>query len=824
MRRDSRTSRSIHMALGLISLGTLMGGSSAMAETRHLTYPDILAYLTDLTLLPEIQDGVTCKQFSSYDRASKYDPATDTYIRWDANGDHGQYIRIDEETGEGVMAEMEGPGSVFRIWSANPQGVIRFYLDGDTEPTYEWDFHKLCAGEIEPFIRPLVYKRDPAKMMSASNVYMPIPYAKSCKITAYTPHKKKKKRAPDQYYIINYRQFPSDWTVDSFQLPLTSAQSDALEQTAHAWSNPGQTTNHPLNRFASATTTLPPGDSVTALELEGPSVIHQFRMKLDSKERWAGRKVMIKVYWDGEDEAAISVPFADFFGDPLLSPYKSYPMGITESYHYCYFPMPFRKSARIVLENDGHDQATVDSVIVHRTQEIPDDWAYFHAKWRIEINGRTFDYPLLDVKGTAGKLVGICLYPYNHHGGWWGEGDEKVYVDGEKFPSWFGTGSEDYFGDAWGMRTMHNPSHGFPQPREGSHAKELFANYRWHLADNIPFTESFFMTMENYAALPHTDVKNDYASTAYWYAMPGGEDFFEPVPVWDRIPRENSAPGAVEAENALTPEDLDEGMAIVNNRDLPRPLSGSRGVKLSGKVGDAFTLKLPVDETEWYRVNVHTAPGVEASDFDTTINGKPIDQLIRLQKGMNPVTIQFTGNPVKGDRCEAIIDSFVPRVDRRLITAWKVIGPFPNPEMKDLDTPYPPEKEWDMSASYEGINGQAASWRKASSPSGKMSVTHMFDPYDNCVVYGAAIVNSPEGGDTTLLLGSDDGVKVWLNGEVVWRHQIRRGIQIDDDAVDVKLKKGENKLLIKISQGPGDMGWAVRFRDPEGKLTYTLPE
>jgi hypothetical protein len=807
-----------------LTVATLSLREFTAAESRRLTYEDMLAHLTDLTLLPEIEPGVTCRQFSSYDRASTYDAGTDTYLHWDANGDHGQYLRIDEQTGEGVMAEMNKPGCVFRIWSANPQGMIRFYLDGDTDPTFEWDFHKLCTGEIEPFIRPLVYKRDPQRFNSASNIYLPIPYAKSCRITAIDPARSGANRAPDQYYIIDYREFPEDWTIEPFSLPLTSSQKDAVEQTARKWENSGTLDHHPLNRFVTEKAILEPGESKTLATLDGPSVIHQFRMKLNSMERWAGRKVQIKVFWDDDKEPGILAPFADFFGDPELSPYKSYPMGITESFNYCHFPMPFRRSARVVVENDGHEPAEVDVVLVHRPQEIPENWAYFHAKWRIEINSRSFDYPLLDVKNTAGKLVGICLFPYNHHGGWWGEGDEKVYVDGEKFPSWFGTGSEDYFGDAWGIRTMHNPSHGFPQPQDGSGAKNLFANYRWHLGDSIPFTTSFRMTIENYAGLPQEDVHNDYSSMAYWYALPGGKDFFEPTPVWDRIPREHSAPGAVEAENALSSGDLGVGMDIVDNTGLPRPLSGNRGVKLTGKVGDTFTLKFPVDKEEFYRVEILTAHVEKASVFEAEINGRGTDELVHLVQGTNPVTIRFTGRPVEGDRCEVIIDSFVPRVDRRLITEWMAIGPFANPDMKGLDIACPPENELDMSKTYDGRDGKPVGWQKVSNPSGKVTLNHLFNPSTDCVAYGTCIVNAKTAGTYKLLLGSDDGVKVWINGEQVWRNRLRRGILIDEDQADVTLQEGRNTVLIKIDQGPGDLGWAVRVRDPDRSLAYALPE
>ena len=93
-------------------------------------------------------------------------------------------------------------------------------------------------------------------------------------------------------------------------------------------------------------------------------------------------------------------------------------------------------------------------------------------------------------------------------------------MDGEKFPSWYGTGSEDYLGDAWGTRMFHNPSHGFPQHKEhGWLDGDLVGCYRWHLGDNIPFYKSFFMTIENYEGRPDVEIRNDYSSVAYWYQI-----------------------------------------------------------------------------------------------------------------------------------------------------------------------------------------------------------------------------------------------------------------------------------------------------------------
>lgn len=792
--------------------------STVVHAAPHLTYEDMLDHLTNLDRLPAVEPGVTCGQFSSYDRRSRYDAEKDEYVMWDANGDSGNYIRIDPRTKEGVMAEMEGPGCVFRIWSANPQGVIRFYLDGDTEPTYEWDFRRLCAGAIEPFASPLAWRRDPAEANSASNFFAPIPYARSCRITSVIEGADGN-RTPGHYYIINYRSFPKDWTVDTFKLPLTSAQLDVLQQTNRKWSDCGKAPSHPLDHFASKETTVAPGDSQVVAELVGPAVIRQFKAKLKSTEEWATRKVMLRIYWDGEKTPSVNCPIGDFFGEPKDVPYKSYPMGIGEGMNYCFFPMPFRKSAKVVVTNEASEPALIDAVLAYRKEDIPDNWAYFHAKWRGEIASTSFDYPLIRATGT-GKLVGIALFPDNLHGGWWGEGDEKVYVDGEKFPSWFGTGSEDYFGDAWGIRYFEHATHGHPQKT----IERMQGCYRWHLADSIPFYRSFYMTIENYTGNPAELKRNDYSSMAYWYQMPGGSDFFTDTPVEDRIPRGYVATGAVEAERYITDSDLKRGMSIIEDGELPKQLSSNRGIRLEGRIGDEFVINVPAPVEEYYTVRLLLAREVPASTYEILLAGEPMPARPYLKEGNNPITIRFTGKPVDGDRCELIVDGFLMEVYRKLVNEWLLLGPFANQNDMGHIQIYPPEINLRFDTPYTGREGQPIRWQRITRPDGVMLLNEYFHPHEELVAYGYCVVHAPRTEMRTLLVGSDDSVKIWISDNEVHSKHIRRGLAPDQDKVEVLLKEGPNPMLVKITQGVGDVGWAVRFLDPADELSYSVPE
>ena len=800
----------IRIVLACVAGGLAIGCTSE--QTVRLSYEDMVDHLTNLDRLPVIEPGVYCKQFSSYDRRSQYDPETDQYISWDANGDAGHFLRIEPGTHEAVMAEMDGPGCIFRIWSANPQGVIRFYLDGDTDPTYEWDFHQLCTGQIEPFIEPLVWKRDPNKRNSGSNIYVPIPFNKSCKVTGIVYTEDGKTEAPRHYYIIDYRTFPKEWQVETFQLPLTFVQAEAIRHTARRWRG-GRHAD-----FYSKEVTIQPGQTVTLGEIGGPGVIKEFRAKLYADEKWATRKVMLRAYWDGESTPSIDCPIGDFFGEPKDANYRSYPMEITQDINSCFFPMPFRQSARFAVTNEGRLPVRLKHSLGYLEQEIPENWGYFKAKWRGEISSTTFDYPLIEATGT-GKLVGICLFPDNLHGGWWGEGDEKVYVDGEKFPSWFGTGSEDYFGDAWGIRHFANPSHGHPQKK----IERMQGCYRWHLGDNIPFYTSLRMTIENYTGFDHIANRNDYSSVAYWYQLPGGDDFFTDTPVENRIPSEYVAAGAVEVERYLDPAHLGNGMSIIGDDDLPKPLSRGRGVKLTGQPGSTFTLRIPADADERFLLHIHPARDVKHSRYRVLQNGRPVDQKVHLKKGMNDVTISLVGQPVEDDRCELIVDYVTTEIHRYLIPDWMMIGPFPNPGGTGLHFSYPPENGVVISEEYDGRDNQKVGWHKISRPDGRIVLNDVIRPKEHCVIYAVCTVNAPTARKDTLLIGSDDGIKVWINNELVWEHPIQRGMVPDSDRVDVELKAGENLLLIKLEQRIGDIGFALRFLDPHGELTFGLP-
>ena len=663
----------------LVSLGFF--NRTTAAAPKQLTYVDILHQLTDLDRLTHLQTGCKGGLFSSWDRnGTNY---------WGANGDAGQYLRV-EPNGEAVMMDVDGPGVIYRTWSANPMGKIRVYLDGAQTPSYEWNFPDLFDGKLPPFIKPLVYRRDNAQ--SASDCYLPISFAKHIKITADKAH--------GEYYHFNYVLLPEDCTVQSFRLPLSDAEQAALSAAADAWNRPGR---DPKPKLKGQTTisksfSIAPGETVSVCDLRRPGVIRAIRARVQSSQRYAWRKLVLRGQWDGAVFSQVLTPLGPFFGfDWEAAEYGSVIAGCHDGQAYEYFPMPFKKSGRMALENFLDAPAKVDFEIEWAPLEkSAEDQVYFYARWRHEPDSTTFDYPFLETAGR-GHFVGVSM-PIDHPlEGWWGEGDEKVWIDDDQFPPFIGTGSEDYFGDAWGIRYLSGPSFG-----ASSLKGHRTCNYRWHFMDFIPFTKRMRMTIENYG--PNGQGPRgqyDYTSTAFWYQA-------EVTPPFSQLKGvkylggddPSSKPGIKEYKPGIFSELNHEnlrtyGLGITFSRqaeellaaaiqsgkaklitDAARPYEFDReravdfGTVSAGQKLAETTLQVAADGV--YQPRVYTAPEDGIADITFSAGGKQLPVLshpekhvlqlgsVFLTKGAHPVTFAAATSG------HAIFDCFqlatVPRV------------------------------------------------------------------------------------------------------------------------------------------------------------------
>ena len=198
------------LALFAVAAAAVFCGYAAAQET--LTYPDLVKRLVDLEHLAVLPaEGETCRQWSSWDRASIYDEAAGKYVRWDANGDGGGIIR--KEGSQVVMAEMAGPGCIWRIWSARGEkGHVKIFLDGADQPAVDLPFAEYFTGKSAPFTYPTLSYDLNKHGSSGQNLYFPIPYQKSCKIVADAGW--------GLYYHFTYTTFPPGTDVPTFRTPL----------------------------------------------------------------------------------------------------------------------------------------------------------------------------------------------------------------------------------------------------------------------------------------------------------------------------------------------------------------------------------------------------------------------------------------------------------------------------------------------------------------------------------------------------------------------------------------------------------------------------
>lgn len=503
---------------------------------QNLSYADLVQRMTDLAHLAVLpQAGEKCAQCSSYDRASRYDEKTAKYVKWDANGDGGGIIRTEGK--HVVMAEMKGPGCIWRTWSARAQqGHVKVFLDGSDQPVVDMPFIHYFDGKHEPFAYPgLSYNLEDIKS-HGQNLYMPIPYQKSCKIVA--------EKGWGAYYHFTYATYPKGTQIPTFSAKLAADSAAALQKVdAFFRTRLGQDPAgaRPGQQLLRKTVQIGPDQTVRVAELSGARAITEVKVKPVGKfsdredEMAAMRNVVLRITWDGQARPAVWCPLGDFFGTaPGVNLYKTLLTGMTDQGGYAYWYMPFATSAVVELVSEGRRPRGFEVELVHAPLDRSfAGLGHFHAKWHRDTfklgEDRWPDWVMLRTQG-CGRFCGVMLHVWNPRGGWWGEGDEKFFVDGEKFPSTIGTGSEDYFGYAWCDPHLFQKPYHAQTMTEGNRGHQSVL--RWHIVDNVPFHCGIETCIEKYYR--NEDRGTLYACLPVWYLAPGGTDPYQSLPASER--------------------------------------------------------------------------------------------------------------------------------------------------------------------------------------------------------------------------------------------------------------------------------------------------
>lgn len=274
--------------------------------------------------------------------------------------------------------------------------------------------------------------------------------------------------------------------------------------------------------------TIPGGSTATIMDVAGPGTIRHIWITVDPK---FFRDLIIKVYWDGEDNGSVVSPLGDLFcnGFAMRANVLALPINVNPSGGFnSYFPMPFRKHAKITIENRNPEAADgFFYAITFEKGEVPDDDAYFHAQFR-RANPLPYaeDYTIVEDIQGRGQYVGTYMAWQQNSTGWWGEGEIKFFLDGDdEFPTLCGTGTEDYFGGAWGFGdTFSAPYLGYPLgpdfPADAGKPGGRHGLYRFHIMDPIRFAKDLRVTMQALGWRGegrYLPLQDDISSVAYWY-------------------------------------------------------------------------------------------------------------------------------------------------------------------------------------------------------------------------------------------------------------------------------------------------------------------
>lgn len=634
---------------------TLLGWV-APAESAEQPVGVGLSALSRLDQLARFRSSVRVASFSSYDRTGGND-----------DGFSGRYSFIRKEGDALVLAEMEGPGVIYRIHTPTPtDDPLEFYFDGEAEPRLKLKLRELFNGSRPPFVAPLANYGS-----GGFYSYVPIPYRKSCKVVLRAAHMK--------FYQIIYATYPPDVPIETFSPNDPMLTGADMERARRLLNRTGSDISAELVapatplQVTNVIRTLTPGQTVTLYETRRGGRLVGLRLR--PAEAFAGpdRGVVLKMFWDDSPEPAVLCPAGDFFGYSWGEPAaRSLLVGTDGDTAYAYFPMPFDRSARIELlsEKTAGTPLNIQAEVVCADVPRRKEEGRFYATWRRE-NPTTKGIPFTFVETVGrGHLVGVTLQaqgmvpdctPFF-------EGDDEATLDGELTIR--GLGSEDFFNGGyyevpgrWDARASYPLSgcldHSRPQGRSGG--------YRLFLSDTYAFRKSLKLTIEHAPA--GNDIPTDYVGVSYLYlADPPPTPWTLPDPKVRAVhdpQRLVFAPGwalpiySFSLQNATLSRKTEQiGNAEVRYLSLSAEGRGSFGAHHV-----SFLCAIP--SAGRYRVTIEgikgPAQGIvqlfereqaigEPADFFAEQRGKSearVMGVLDLKKGLNPVFFKLTGKNAK---------------------------------------------------------------------------------------------------------------------------------------------------------------------------------
>src|SRR5208337_5166848 len=381
-----------------------------------------------------------------------------------------------------------------------------------------------------------------------------------------------------------------------------------------------------------------PGETLLMADLAGPGVIDHIWVTIADNEYAWPRLLRLRVYYDGHKTPSVDVPLGDFFAsghgyerDVSSAMVRNSSFGRARN---SYWPMPYEKSCRITVTNEGNRFVTsfYYHVDYRKYPVLPENVYYFHAYYRQElpaVHGQNYEF--LNIRGD-GHYVGTVLSVIQTQEGWFGEGDDLFYVDGEKKTRIEGTGTEDYFNDAWGLRVSNGDWVGIPIA-EGEGVGARLTGYRWHVPDPIPFTKSLRARIEHFGWTYNPDGTarsgfeerpDFFSSVAFWYQKGVNEGLSEPPYGEARLPLGNAQ--QIEVENEASDVWSEKGKVSVQ-----KEVFWSKDLLFFEAQGAGARMKVPIEipEDGRYEVLAQIAQSPDYGDYVVTLDDKLTNSIIQ---------------------------------------------------------------------------------------------------------------------------------------------------------------------------------------------------
>jgi hypothetical protein len=471
---------------GLLQAGTLPGFEA----------------LSRLDQIPALKTSVKIGSISSYDRTGGND-----------DGFSGKYSFVRKEPGTLILADLQGPGVIYRIWTPTPSDdMIEFLFDGETEPRIQIKFRDLFLG-----IDPLFPKPLSGFGVGGFYCYVPIPYAKSCIVRA--------RAEKVQFYQINYAQYAPETPLKSFPAISPEDWQRGLAAAGKPWLQTGEDISSFTAPPGSATVNirasvqLKPGQPSTLFETNSGGRILGLRLSPFDALASKKRDLLLRIAFDGTSPAVLC-PVGDFFGCVWGQPaMRSLLLGNNGNTAYCYFPMPFDKAAKVEIVSERGEPVSIQSEVVYCPVARKPNEARFYALWRREdptTEGQPFTF--LDTTGR-GHVVAVILQAQGKESGktLFFEGDDQATIDGQL--AIHGTGSEDFFNGGWyDVPDRWEKRLCFPLSGCLGYNKPVgrTAAYRLFLGDACSYKQSLKLTIEHSGE--KNNIPTDYVSVTCFYS------------------------------------------------------------------------------------------------------------------------------------------------------------------------------------------------------------------------------------------------------------------------------------------------------------------